>query len=79
MVDFDEERIRYDEEEARAERVAELKKDIFEALKREGVSAYPWEIEGDIYVEGALTDIVKVYLEWRSEIDEELGNPPIGT
>lgn len=73
MVDFDEEQIRYDEEEERAERVAELKQEISAALSNVGVGAYPYELEGDLYVEVALTDIVKVYLEWRSEIDEELG------
>lgn len=63
----------YDEERERAEWLSELKKDIAYALGQKGVAAYPFELEGDIYVEGALTDIVKVYLEWRSEIDEELG------
>lgn len=63
----------YAEAEERAERMSELKHDIAKALEREGVLAEPFRLEGDIYVEGALTDIVRVYLEWRSEIDEELG------
>jgi hypothetical protein len=73
MVDFDEERIRYDEEEERAERVAELKNEISFALGQVGVNSFPFELEGDIYVEGSLKKIVEVYLDWRSEIDEELG------
>lgn len=63
----------YWEAEERVERIAELKKEIADALTEVGVVALPWELEGDIYVEGALTDIVSVYLDWRSEIDEELG------
>lgn len=57
-----------------AERIIELKEGIAYDLGQEGVVAYPHYISNDIYVEGALTDIVKVYLDWRSEIDEELGN-----
>lgn len=46
-----------------------LRKQIAASLKANGVYADPFEIEDDILVEGALTDIVKVYLQWRSEID----------
>lgn len=61
------------EEEERAERIGELKSQISADLKEAGVNAFPWELEDDILVHGALTDIVKVYRGWRSEIDEELG------
>lgn len=68
-LDMDE----YDEAEEAAERMGELKLDISKALRDVGVHADPFMLERDIYVGGALSNIVKVYLEWRSEIDEELG------
>lgn len=65
----------YDEEEARADRIHELKKVLAESLNFFGdgnVSAYPWELEGDIEVHGPLTEIIEWAQGWRSEI-EELG------
>lgn len=60
-------------EDEDAERIGYLKETISDALAKAGVVAYPNELENDILVDGALTDIVRVYLEYRSEIDEELG------
>lgn len=60
-------------EDEDAERIGDLKREIGNALIRAGVNAYPYELENDILVHGALTDIIKVYLDYRSEIDEELG------
>lgn len=60
------------EHEEYLERIREVQNEVSRALDRAGVTALPYLFEDDIYVEGALTDIVKVYLDWRSEI-EELG------
>ena len=62
----------YDEQEERAERISELKKRIAVQLEQAGVTALPWELEDDIYVEGPLTVILEALDGWRSEL-EELG------
>lgn len=63
-----------DEDEMNDAYLSQLKRDIAKALERKGVEAYPADNMRDIYVHGWLTDIVAVYLEYRSEIDEELGD-----
>lgn len=60
----------YDEDDQ--ERIAHLKSEMTVALIRRGVQALPFEIEGDIYVEGPLSVIAEFCQDWRSEI-EELG------
>lgn len=60
----------WDEAEERAERMGDLKRQLAVSLEGEGVSAYPWKTEGDIWVEGPLSVIVEWAREWRSEIDE---------
>lgn len=62
----------YREKEERAERIADLKRELSLSLEREGVSAFPWELGNDIYVSGPLSVIVEWARDWRSEI-EELG------
>ena len=62
----------YDEQEERAERISEVKKRIAVQLEQAGVTALPWELEDDIYVEGPLTVILEALAGWRSEL-EELG------
>lgn len=62
----------YDEQEEHAERISEVKKMITVQLEQAGVTALPWELEGDIYVEGPLTVILEALEGWRSEL-EELG------
>ena len=62
----------YDEQEERAERISEVKKAIAVQLEQAGVTALPWELEGDIYVEGPLTVILEALEGGRSEL-EELG------
>lgn len=54
-------------------RIEELVHQIAAALGASGVDAIPNSDAADVWVQGWLTDIVGVYLEWRSEIDEELG------
>ena len=63
---------KWDEQEARAERIHEVKKMITVQLEQAGVTALPWELEGDVYVEGPLTVILEALDGWRSEL-EELG------
>lgn len=60
-------------EDEDAERLDELKNEIAVALGRRGVHVDTHEVEDDLIVWGPLTDIVAVYLDHRSEIDEELG------
>lgn len=56
-----------------AERFAEVKRDIANALAAAGVNyASATDMENDVYVEGPLSVIYEVAREWRSEI-EELG------
>ena len=62
----------YDEQEERAERISEVKKRIAVQLEQAGVTALPWELEGDVYVDGPLTVILEALDGWRSEL-EELG------
>lgn len=62
----------YDEQEERAERISEVKKMIAVQLEQAGVTALPWELEGDVYVAGPLTVILEALDGWRSEL-EELG------
>lgn len=60
------------DEEMYWERISELKKELSESLRAAGIAAFPWEIEGDILVEGGLAAIIEWAKDWRSEI-EELG------
>lgn len=60
------------DEEMYWERISELKKEMAESLQVAGITALPWEIEGDILVEGGLAAIIEWAKDWRSEI-EELG------
>lgn len=60
----------YDEEDAYWERVAELKEGLAESLRAAGIAAHPWELEGDILVEGGLVAIIEWAQDWRSEIEE---------
>ncbi len=62
----------YAKQEERAERISEVKKMIAVQLEQAGVTAMPWELEDDIYVEGPLTVILEALDGWRSEL-EELG------
>jgi len=64
----------WDEEEGRAERLHELKRDLSASLNSFGsITALPWELEGDIEVHGPLSEIIEWAQDWRSEI-EELGS-----
>lgn len=60
----------YVEEEAYWERISELKEEMAESLQAIGIAAHPWELEGDILVEGGLAAIIEWAKDWRSEIEE---------
>lgn len=62
----------YDEQEARAERISQVKKDLADDLNQYGVSAFPFMLENDVLVEGPLSVIMEFCQANRSEI-EELG------
>lgn len=62
----------WNEQEERAERISELKRELSAHLKAAGISAFPYELEGDVLVQGPLSTIMEFCQQWRSEI-EELG------
>lgn len=60
-------------QEEEAERFSELKGELAESLNSIGsVSAHPYMLEREIFVQGPLSVIVEWAHDWRSEI-EELG------
>lgn len=59
----------YDEREAEAERIIEVQGDLIDALKAAGVS-FADAVDGDIYVEWYLSDLMEFCQQWRSEIEE---------
>lgn len=61
----------YDEQEAEAERIDEVTADLIDALNAAGVQ-FADAVDGDIYVEWYLSDLMEFCQQWRSEI-EELG------
>lgn len=71
MIEEEEYEILLQEDEA--ERIAELKRDISADLNGlDGVNAFPYELERDVFVQGPLSVILEWAHDWRSEI-EELG------
>lgn len=63
----------YDEEEGRADRLHELRRDMGAELNAlDGVGCDPWRIRDDLYVVGPLSVILEWAQGWRSEL-EELG------
>jgi hypothetical protein len=63
----------YDEEEERAKRLVELKRQLSADLEsRTSTVADRWRAEDDIYVAGYLSEILEWAHDWRSKI-EELG------
>lgn len=62
-----------DEERERAERIAEVKRDLAQSfeLSVSGEADYS-QMENDVWVEGPLSEIFEWAQDWRSEI-EELG------
>lgn len=63
----------YELQEEEAERFSELKGGLAESLNAiQSVSAHPYELERDIFVQGPLSVIIEWAHDWRSEI-EELG------
>lgn len=60
-------------EDEDAEHLIELKQEIGSRLENLDVEVYYYPDANDLIVVGKLTSIVKVYHEYRSEIDEELG------
>lgn len=62
----------YAEQEERAERIAEVKRELADDLNQYGVAAFPFMLENDVFVEGPLSVIMEFCQANRSEI-EELG------
>lgn len=63
----------YELQEAEAERISDLKRELADNLNGVGgVTAFPYEYERDILVQGPLSVLIEWAHDWRSEI-EELG------
>jgi len=58
----------YDEQEAEAERIAEIQRELAYVLGQEGVHSE--RIERGLYVHGDLNVIMEFCQRWRSEIEE---------